>query len=86
MPSRRLASGRETFLPIARKIRIAPRKNRQNARVNGGMFWRLILNIAEAAPQMMLAIISAKKAFWTVVSFIKHEYLLVLHMAMKYGI
>ena len=55
-------------MPRIIKIMMAPRKNRQNASVNGGMFCKLSLNIAAAAPQIILAIISAKNAFWTVVS------------------
>ena len=66
MPSRRFESGSEIFLPSRIKRNIAPKKNRQNARVNGGMFCKLSLKIAAAAPQIILEIISAKIAFWTV--------------------
>jgi len=46
------------------------RKNRQKARVYGGMFVRDHLNIGEAKPQIMLAIIRAMMPFWTEVILI----------------
>jgi len=45
-----------------KSIKVAIPK-RKNARVNGGMFCRENLNIGEAAPQMIFAIINARIAF-----------------------
>lgn len=43
--------------------------NRKNASVNGGMFVRDILNMTDAALQMMFAMIIAPNAFWIVENF-----------------
>jgi len=49
----------------------APIANRQKARVNGGILVRLTLNMGDAAPQMVLAIIRAAMACWAGDKFIK---------------
>lgn len=47
----------------------APKKRRK-ARVKGGIFCKASLKIGAAAPQMMLATISARIAFWWIVKVI----------------
>lgn len=42
---------------------IPAKKNRMNARVNGGIFTNANLKIGEAAPQIILAIIKATTGF-----------------------
>ena len=49
--------------------KILARKNRQNAKVNGGILVSDHLKIGEAHPQMTLAMIRAKIPFWTEFTF-----------------